>query len=111
MQIQLRGTWCKTRLETVVHAMMVGLGRLLSTQAVNAKCLHRFKERLDKRVWRRAPLWITQYRKHIGLRKFSKLKAVGDQEITQGIKSSSPVSTLLWHSLEAGDRILAKQSP
>lgn len=72
---------------------MVGLGHLLPVEAISAKCLYRFRERLNKHMWRRDSLWITKYRKHIRLRKLSKLKIVVEQEIIQGMKFSSPVPT------------------
>lgn len=51
---------------------------------------------------KRGPLWIAKYRKHIRLQKFSKLKIAEGQEIAEGIKSSRPVPSLLWHTPVAG---------
>lgn len=61
--MKLTGTWCKIKLEIVVCAIMIGMEHLLPKEAVNAKCLHRFKERQDKCMYRRGPLWMSQYRR------------------------------------------------
>lgn len=90
LQIQLAGFWCQAK-------------KLLPMLAVNIESLHRFKESLHRCMWRRGTLRITKYRKHIRLKNVSKLKIVGAQDITQGIKSSCPVPTLFWHSPVAGD--------